>query len=360
MVRVSGQIQRLTALVDRVPGQMYLWVAILIFGASGAVTRKLTEIGAANFVGGRNPISLCNVLFVGNLCALAVLLLMYRQQWRWSMLRQVRRREWISLAIAATLAGALAPALIFQALALTPVNTVVLLGRLEPPLALVLSIWLLGERVNRWEVLGAIAAFIGVVLTVVLQPTAPELTTSELTMANAHAVLGQWLTVLGAVALAIATIVGKRELARVPLGLYSIVRTGLGTVLFFVVALVLYGQDHFADVLSPFLWRWMLVYGVMIVVVGQSFWIAGLRVSTVSTASIISSFVPIAGIGAAYLILGETPTMAQYIGGSVILVGIGLSQVGVLRQTPTKQRRKRVTSASAEQQLGAEMGFKGI
>lgn len=41
---------------------------------------------------------------------------------------------------------AIAPGLIFQALALTQVNNVVLVGRLEPPLTLALSVWLLRER----------------------------------------------------------------------------------------------------------------------------------------------------------------------------------------------------------------------
>jgi drug/metabolite transporter (DMT)-like permease len=34
-----------------------------------------------------------------------------------------------------------------------------------------LSVWLLRERVNRWEVVGAIAAFVGVALTIFLQPS---------------------------------------------------------------------------------------------------------------------------------------------------------------------------------------------
>jgi hypothetical protein len=28
----------------KIPGQIYLWLAVLIFGASSAITRKLTEI----------------------------------------------------------------------------------------------------------------------------------------------------------------------------------------------------------------------------------------------------------------------------------------------------------------------------
>jgi drug/metabolite transporter (DMT)-like permease len=343
-------------LINRIPGQAYLWLAVLIFGASSAVTRKITEIGAQNFVGGHNPISLCNVLFVGNLCALLVLLMIYRRQWNRRTLGQLSKREWGSLAIVAVLSGALAPGLIFQALALTPVTNVVLVGRLEPPLTLALSIWLLQERVNRWEVAGAIAAFIGVALTILLQPVKEPL----MQMGGFHIGLGELLAALGAIALAISTIIGKKRLSRVPLGIYSTVRTGLGTLIFFVVALVLYGQDHFAGVFSPFLWQWMLLYGVIIVVVGQSFWIAGLRASSVSTASLIGSFVPLAGILAAYLILGEVPTHAQYVGGSIILLGLLLSQVGIQRQTARRAAMTRVSSAPTEQAIESKMGFKGI
>ena len=49
-------------LIQSIPGQAYLWLAVLIFGSSGAVTRKVTEIGSQNLINGRNPISLCNVL----------------------------------------------------------------------------------------------------------------------------------------------------------------------------------------------------------------------------------------------------------------------------------------------------------
>jgi hypothetical protein len=60
--------------LSNIPGQAYLWLAILIFGASSSVTRKLTEIGASQFMHEHNPISLCNVLFVGNVCALGIML----------------------------------------------------------------------------------------------------------------------------------------------------------------------------------------------------------------------------------------------------------------------------------------------
>jgi drug/metabolite transporter (DMT)-like permease len=345
--------RQLTKLTNHIPGQIYLWLAVPIFGASSAVTRKITDIGAENFVGGHNPISLCNVLFVGNLCALLVLCAIHRQEWNHNTLRQISRREWFGLVVVAVLAGALAPGLIFQALALTPVTNVLLVSRLEPPLTIALSIWLLRERVNRWEFMGALVAFIGVTLTIVLQPARA----TTMSTAGFQFGLGESLTALGAIAIAIATIIGKKWLSEVPLGIYSIVRTGLGTIIFFFVALGLYGHDHFAEVLSPFLWQWMLLYGTIIVVVGQSFWNAGLRTSSIATATIIGSFTPIVGILAAYFILGEVPTSAQYIGGSVILLSLFLSQVGISNQT---NRRKIVSSVDMEQSIESKMGFKGI
>ncbi len=341
--------RQLTKITHRIPPQTYLWLAVPIFGASSSVTRKITEIGAQNFVAGQNPISLCNVLFVGNLYALLVLGIIHRQLWNRKILRQISRQEWLRLVMIALLSGALAPGLIFQALVLTPVSNVVLIGCLEPPLTLALSIWLLGDRVNRWEFMGAISAFIGVALAILLQPVSP--------VGGLQIGLGELLAILGMIALAIGTIIGKKGLSRVPLGIYNTVRTGLGTIIFFCVALGLYGREHFMGVLSPFLWQWMLLYGAIIVVVGQSFWTAGLRASSVATASIAGSFMPIAGILAAYLILGEAPTNAQYVGGSVILLGLFLSQMGIRYQAA---RSNKVNSIDQQQAVEAGMGFKGI
>ncbi|MBE9205461.1 DMT family transporter [Nostoc sp. LEGE 06077] len=348
-------LRRWHRFIDRIPHQAYLWVAILIFGASGAVTRKLTEIGSQNLINGRNPISLCNVLFVGNICALLVLIIIYRQQWNKTALKQISVNNWLVLSVVSILSGALAPGLIFQALALTNVNNVILVGRLEPPLALALSIWLLKERVNIWEIIGAIAAFVGVALTVLLQPAGHTIMNTP----GFHLGTGEILTAAASVAAAVATVLGKKYVFHIPLGIFTIYRTAVGTIVFFFLALRLYGQHHFAEVFSPFLWRWMLLYSVVIVVLGQSFWFKGLRATTVSVASLVGSFTPIAGIVAAYFILDEAPTLPQYIGGSLIIVGILISQLGVMRHTRLTAAADQVNSTQV-QQVESEMGFKGI
>jgi drug/metabolite transporter (DMT)-like permease len=347
--------QQLTKLTSHIPGYIYLWLAIPIFGSSSALTRKITEIGAQHFVDEHNPISYCNVLFTGNLCALLVLVAIHRHQWNGHTWRQISGREWFGLAIVAILSGALAPGLIFQALSLTPVTNVLLLGRLEPPLTLALSIWLLRERLNRWEVLGSIVAFTGVILTIVLQTDRSQMTP----VAGFQVGLGELMAVSGAIFLSIATIVAKKHLTHVPLGIHNTVRTGLGTIIYFGLALWMYGFDHFMGVLSPFLWQWMLLYGTVIVVIGQSLWNAGFRTSSIATASLIGSFAPIIGILAAYLILGEVPTRAQYIGGIIILLGLFLGQVGINARTE-RLKSIGVNLIETEQEIEAKMGFRGI
>ncbi|MBD2246441.1 DMT family transporter [Nostoc sp. FACHB-888] len=350
------QISRLL-LIRKLPGQFYLWCAIIIFGAANSVTRKLTEIGAEKYVNGRNPISLCNVLFVGNICALLVLLIVYGRQCRLSRLQQISQNQWLYLTIASIIGGALAPGLIFQALAITDVNNVVLIGRLEPPLILAFSFWLLRERVNFWEIVGAIASFFGVFLTISL----PSNLQSMVEMKDLFSFgTGEILTAIASVALAVSTIISKKKLSGVPLGIYSIYRTVLGTIIFFFLALILYGQNHFIDIFSPFLWKWMLIYGPIIVVVGQSCWVTGLRATSVAQASLIGSFTPIIAVVVAYLILGETPTFAQYVGGVVILLGIILSQFGISQKQSLQTQQSQNDSIAKLKEVESEIGFKGM
>ncbi len=340
--------------LNRIPGSVYLWLAVIIFATSNSVTRKLTELGAQHLIDGRNPISFCNVLFVGNICAFLVLIFIYRGQLSVHTFQQFSLKDWGGMVAVALLGGALAPGVILLALSSTMVNNVVLVGRIEPPLTLALSIWLLRERTNRWQIAGALVSFIGVVVMVGLQ----GLQGNSMAHAGFGTVdRGEILPAVGAVALAVSSIISKARLKRIPVGIFTIVRTGVGTVIFFFTALYLFGSVHFIDAFSPFLWKWMLLYGTLIVVVGESSWLTGLKKSSVAYASLAAGFNPIAAALGAYVILGEVPTLIQYFGGSVILCGIMLSQIGTWRMpspppTATKVRHP--------QEMETGIGFKGI
>ena len=311
------------------PGKIYLWIAVLIFGAANAITRQLTELGNQNLVDGRNPISSCNVLFAGNICALLLLIAIYRRQLTISNFKQISGQNWLTMGVVAILSGAVAPGLIFEALSRTMVTNVVLIGRIETPLALVLSILFLRAKVDIWTITGAIVSLLGVFITVVLQGLWENMMNSN----NFISVgVGEIMTAVAALALAIATIGSQAKLQQIPLGIFSVFRTAIATLFFFAAAIYFFGAEHFMDVFSPFLWQWMLIYAAVIVVLGQLAWFTGLKNSTPSDVSLVSSFTPVAGILAAYLILGEAPSLAQYVGGSIVLIGIFLNQVGIQRQ----------------------------
>ncbi len=347
-------ITNISNLSQKIPGQVYLLLAIIIFGASNSITKQLTEIGAAKFPG-ENPISFCNVLFVGNICALLILIIIYRKQLKPHELKQFSNQDWATMLTVAFLAGAFSPAASFEALSRTMINNVILIGRIEPPLTIALAIFLLGERVNKWKITGAIISFAGVILIIVLQSLGDNSNTvSSTKMIGINS--GEILAAIAAIATAISNTISKARLHRIPVGLFNIVRNGFGGFIFFFAAIYFYGSSHFMDLLSPFLWQWMLIYSAFIVVIGQILWLKGLSKTTSSDASIASALNPIAGVIAAYLIVGEKPTIAHYIGGSIILVGIILSQAGNKQETAINQLVER----THPQQRETGLGFKGF
>ncbi len=349
---MTNILNKAANLFKRLPASLFLWIAVIIFGAANAITKRVTEIGAENLMDGRNPISFCNVLFVGNVCAALVLFLIYGRQLHPNSWKHLSKKDWWSLFGVSILSGTLAPALIFEALARTQATNVVLISRLEPPLVLALSFFILGERVNLLQVIGAVVSFIGICTIVILQTLLENMMTVEGFLAIG---LGELLTAISAVSVAIATILSKQSLDNISPGFYSLFRTVLGGIIFFCAAMILYGPNHFTDVFSPFLWQWMLLYGAVIVALGQSFWFIGLEGSPSSKISLASSFIPIPGIFAAYLILGEVPTIAQYVGGGIVILGIIISQIGIRKENKRLANREEFTK-----QMDNEVGFKGI
>ncbi|MEM9805839.1 MAG: DMT family transporter [Cyanobacteria bacterium P01_D01_bin.56] len=333
-------------------GRVYLLLAIAIFGAANAVTRKLTQLGEMNPIDGRNPISFCNVLFVGNLCALILLAILYSREWRKPVLQQIKWQDWLSMTVVAVLGAAIVPTLVFTALEISPVNNVILISQIDTPLVLALSVWLLGDRVNKWVVAGSVTSFIGVALTVLIQPPGAEMVSMGAGMAVGR---GALFTLIAAVIKAVANLVSKISLREIPLGIFNVFRMFVGTVFFFGATIILYGPEHFMDAGSRFLWQWMLIYAAIIVVAGQTLWFNGLKQSNASEVSFATAFNPIIGILSAFLLLGEVPTFGQYIGGIVILGGIALNQIGV-----QKLNQKRSTPKPDAKEMSEAGGFKGI
>lgn len=242
-------------------------------------------------------------------------------------MRQFTRQDWSGLVAIASLSGVIAPVLIFAALDNTTVTNVVLISRLESQLSLALGVLFLRTSVNIWTVAGSLISFGGVVAIAFFTNSEPTIS-----MMGGLIELGREIqTAIAALILAVAGILSKLGLQHIPLGFFNLFRTGLGTVIFFILAHYLYGAGHFAAIISPLLWKWMLIYGAIIVAAGQLFFFAGLKQASFAEITLANSCQPLIAIAIAYLILQEVPTMAQYIGGGIILIGITLSAIGNFR-----------------------------
>ncbi len=88
-----------------------------------------------------------------------------------------------------------------------------------------------------------------------LQPPAE----SMMDMGGFEIGIGELMAVGSAVAGAVGAIVSKVSLGNIPLGIFSVLRTAIATVVFFTIAAYLFGPIHFIDVFSRELWKWMLV-----------------------------------------------------------------------------------------------------
>lgn len=333
-------------MLARVPGAAWLWISVVVFAASSSIVHVLTDLGEGHLIHGRNPITFCNLLAAGNACASVALIAVFHREWTRENLAGISREDWIAMLALAGLTTALAPALYFVALERTMVTNVVLIAQVEPPLTLVLSFLVLEERIRPWAAVGAGVAFLGVVLTIVLQPTQGDLMLGRGELAAAGA----------ATAYAVSTVIARPRLARIPTGVFAVFRNVVGTITFAVIAAYLYGVGHFADIGSPFLWKWMVVYGGIVIVGGQLAWFRGLASAKAIDVSLATSAAPVAGVLAAYLLLGEVPLTAQYIGGAVLMVGIA---IGVLSD---RRDEGAASDGSADGALQAESGtgFKGV
>lgn len=329
---------------------MWLWASVFIFAASNSVVHVLTDLGEGHLIHGRNPITFCNLLAAGNACASVALVAAFHRQWTRENLARVSRGDWIAMLVLAGLTTALAPAWYFIALERTMVTNVVLIAQLEPPLTLALSFLVLGERIRPMAAIGAAVALLGVVLTIVLQPHEGGLMLG----------IGELAAAGAATAYAVSTVIARPRLERIPTGIFSVFRNVVGTITFAAIAVYLYGVEHFGDIGSLFLWQWMVVYGGVVVVGGQLAWFRGLRTAKAVDVSLATSAAPVAGVLAAYLILGEEPMAGQYIGGAVLMLGIG---IGVFGERGARERRgPDEVPLSADRTLQAESGtgFKGV
>lgn len=258
--------------------QLSLVVAAACWGGATVVSKRAVEE--------IEPLTLLPLELTVSVTVLAVAMLVRRERVGW--LPEMRR-----LSALGVLNPGLAYALSLAGLARVDASVSVLLWALEPVLILGIAVVVLRERVPRPVALCAGAALAGVVL-VVFQP-------------GYASAIGVTLTIAGVAACAVYTVLSSRFL--VDATTVSVVFVQQVTALLFALVLLL-GSLVLSDPasvlgVSATAWASAVASGAMYYGVAFWFYLAGLRGVTAIVAGVFINLVPVFGITASYIVLGD-------------------------------------------------------
>ena len=291
--------------------------------ARPALIGFLVAKGAELSGGVEHPISFCNILFVGNLCASLVVGFWFGFGNIVKDLKALKPKAAIGLGLNGFLSSLLA-ALIFTGLEHTTVTNAVLLGRLGPVLFALAGAVLLGKQIKSLEWFGFSLIGVGVV--------AIALKTSNFQINK-----GDLLILLSTVVFAASSLVNKLMIAKaatLPVVVFS--RNFLSSIIFFVIAMQLFGADHFAEAFSGQLWIVMSIYALVLIVSAQFLWYAAINQLDSRAIGRLTVLSPIFGVTYAFILNGERPSGLQVATLIVIIAGVLISSLGAQKKQESK------------------------
>ncbi|MEM9092257.1 MAG: DMT family transporter [Cyanobacteria bacterium P01_F01_bin.53] len=295
--------------------QTMLVASRALSAARPALISLLITSGAELSNGVAHPISFCNVLFIGNFCAALLVGFWFGFGTIVTDLKSLTPRVRWGLFINGCLATLLST-LIFLGLQETTVTNAVLLGRLGPVLFAVAGALVLGKKIKKLEWAGFSLIAVGVV--------AIALHTSDF-QAN-H---GDVLILLSTLVFATSALINQLMIANaatLPVVVFS--RNFLSSIVFFAIALRLFGPHHFADTFSGSLWIIMTIYSLIVIVFAQFLWYASIKHLDSRTIGRLTVLSPIFGVSYAFILNGEQPSAIQIGTLVVIILGVLIASLG--------------------------------
>jgi drug/metabolite transporter (DMT)-like permease len=310
-------ITRTPALSTSHIGVICAWSAVIIYASSNSIVSLLVSIGEASPVaGGRNAITYMNLLLLGSLISIIPMAVLFRRDLTRANVRILTARNWGFLTLSALLSSAVTPGLFFYALANTSVTNIVLITRIEPPLFLLAAWFFLGEYFSRRALAAGLVALSGAVVMISLREGG-----------GLGAIgTGEWAAVAATLAYIASTLVTRTSLRDIPIGIFSVGRTIMGSAMYFALVCMIVGPDAFRDIFSPVLWTWIWLYAGIVIVLAQVTWNIALKHACSDVLSLATSFSPLAAILIAMALLGETAGPGFVPGAALIVLAIILSR----------------------------------
>jgi len=297
---------------------------VLLRGLDATALKWLQLQGAAQGLNGVNPISFCNVFFVAQLIVGLATLAPGRKRLARD-LGSLAGRDQLLLALHGGLGLFLGPVATFLALDALSVISQTLLFALVLPLSALLAHWLLHESLPR-----AFWPSLALMLTGLLLPQA----TMAMAWGGAMDQLGgvAWALV-GVGAFAGSAITGRLVAARRwPLAVSVGLPSTLAALVFALIALVLYGPEHF---LLLRLW-WVVgvigVYGLCLSLGRELALRAAYRQFPVAKVSLWGSLTIVVAALSATWLLGEPLAWPTALGLVLVLAGVGLDGAARVRR----------------------------
>ena len=322
------------SLLNAIDPRFLVVISRAIMALSAPVVAFLILEGPSLAGGVVEPVSFCNILFIGNLCAAMVVSAHFGFKPIVRDLTKLETRTKALLVLMGASAAALS-ALIFMALETTSVANSVLLGRVGPVLYAFAGVVLLNAPIKRAEWYGFGFIALGVVATV-------------FSSSGFKLVRGDVLILVSSIFYALTLYLSKAIGKACSLRAMVFARNVISAFVFFCVAIYLFGVGHFEDALSGQLWIVMLIYALVIVVSSQFTWYAAVQRLEPSTVAKWTVLTPVMGIVFAYFINDQLPTMAQVIGLALVSVGIWITSF-----CGAQERRPKTATECAEASLAA-------
>lgn len=284
-------------------------IALILAAASWGTATAISKRAVAEIP----PLTLFPIQLAASLVVLAVLMRWRRQPFRDPTASPILGRLGV-------LNPGVAYALGLLGLVHISASLAVLLWAAEPLMILLLAGWLLHERVTPLILVLSLVAAAGMALVVYTPGESGQL-------------IGVALTLAGVACCAIYTVVARRWLGTSD-GTAGVVATqqlyALAFALVVVVVVWLAGGAVRPENVSAAGWLSAVISGVLYY--GVAFWLylSGLRLVPAPIAATSFYLIPLFGLAAAFLLLGERLDPGQWLGAAVVMVAV----FAILRSTP--------------------------
>ncbi|MGM0930097.1 MAG: DMT family transporter [Actinomycetota bacterium] len=277
-----------------------LLMLVVVFYAGNILTGKaLSDLPPLTIAFGRIAVAFLVLLPIG-----------YRSAWR---SRHLFVRHWKPLLLMTVTGIAGFNTLIYSALQFTSATNVSVLEASIPAVTVLLSFWLLRERLRPVQWLGILLSLCGALWVV----TDGQL----LRLADMRWNVGDAIMAVGAISWAVYSMAVKRYLHLFPAHGAVLVMTGLSVLC--LLPLVI-GEWMIVGVpeISGGQWSGLLYLGIFPSVVALLLYNRAVAVLGASQASVFLNFVPVFTMLGAYLLLHEAITLMQILGALAVITGV--------------------------------------